>query len=69
MSQTLEERVETLERKFSELSVRLLNPRRRRQGWRSTVGTLQSDDLTQEAERLGREYRAQQTFDREIADS
>ncbi|MGO8678876.1 MAG: hypothetical protein ACLQVX_23795 [Limisphaerales bacterium] len=69
MSQTLEQRVETLERKFSELSARLLNLRRPQKDWRATVGTLQNDELTQEAERLGREYRTQQTFEKEIAGS
>ena len=69
MSQTLEQRVETLERQFSELSARLLRLRRPRKNWRATVGTLQNDEMTQEAERLGREYRTQQTFDKEIAGS
>jgi len=67
MSQTLEQRLETLERKFSELSARLLELRRPKRDWRSTVGTLVDDDMTREAERLGREYRDQQTFEKEIA--
>ena len=69
MSQTLEQRVEALERKFSGLSARLVNVRRPKKDWRATVGTLQDDEMTQEAERLGREYRTQQTFEKEIAGS
>ncbi len=69
MPQTLEQRVETLERKFSELSARLLNSRRSQRDWRSTVGTLDDDQMTEEAERLGRVYRMQQTFEKEIAGS
>jgi hypothetical protein len=61
MSQTLEKRVEELERQFSELSEQLLNMPQLRKDWRSTVGTLEDDDLAREAERLGREYRQQQT--------
>lgn len=69
MPDTLEKRVEMLERKFSELSARLLNLQQPQRDWHATVGTLQSDEMTQEAERLGREYRAQQTFEKEIAGS
>lgn len=69
MSQTLEQRLEALERKFSELSARLLSLRPSHRDWRATVGTLLSDHMTEEAERLGRQYRTQQTFEKEIADS
>jgi len=68
MSQTLEQRVETLERKFFELNERLLDLRRQKD-WRATAGTLQNDEMTQEAEHLGREYRTQQTFQKESAGS
>jgi len=69
MLPTLERRVEELEKKFSELSSQVLDLRRRKQDWRSTFGMLEEDELTREAERLGREYRKQQTFEKEIADS
>jgi hypothetical protein len=69
MSQTLEQRVENLEKEFSELRAWVLNMRRPRKDWRSTFGTLEDDEITKEAERLGREYRQQQTCQKEIAGS
>ena len=69
MSQTLENRVEELERKFSELAAQVLDLKRRKKDWRSTFGTLEDDEITREAERLGRDYRKQQTYEKEIAGS
>ena len=69
MSQTLEKRVEELEKKLAELSVQVLDLRPRKKDWRRTVGSMIDDELTQEAERLGREYRKQQTYEREIVGS
>ena len=57
MSQTLEKRVEDLERKITELSAHVLVLRPRKKDWRRTVGTWEDDELTRDAERLGREYR------------
>jgi len=67
MSQTLERRVEDLERKYFALSEQVLDMRRRKKDWRGTFGTLEDDAMTREAERLGREYRKQQTYDKELA--
>ena len=67
MSQMLEKRVVELERCFSELRAQVLDLRRRKQNWRSTVGTLENDRMTEEAERLGRKYRKEQTYQKEIA--
>lgn len=69
MSQTIESRVEDLEKKFSELAAQVLDLKRRKKDWRSTFGTLENDDMTKEAERLGREYRKQQTYEKELAGS
>jgi hypothetical protein len=69
MSQTLEQRVEYLEKEFSELRAQILNLRRPTKDWRSTFGTLEDDEITREAEKLGREYREQQTYQKEIAGS
>ena len=69
MSQTLEKRVDELEKKYAELSAQVLDLRPRKKDWRRTVGSLPDDELTQEAERLGREYRKQQTYERELAGS
>jgi hypothetical protein len=69
MSQTLERRVEDLERRFSALSEQVLDLRRPKRDWRSTIGTLEDDAMTREAERLGREYRQQQGFQKELAGS
>jgi prefoldin subunit 5 len=69
MAQTLEKRVEELERQFTELRAQVLDLTQRKKDWRSTVGTLEDDEVTREAERLGREYRKQQTYENEIAGS
>jgi hypothetical protein len=61
MSQSVEKRLECLEREFSELRARALNFRQGKKDWRSTFGTLEDDEMTREAERLGREYREQQS--------
>ena len=72
MSQTLEKRVEELERKVAELGAKPSLPARKKDPWR-TFGIFQDDPDFQEAVRLGREYREQQTCDKdcdkEIADS
>ena len=60
MAETLEQRLEELERKVTHLSATVLDLTPRKKDWRSTVGTLQQDELSQEADRLGREYREQQ---------
>ena len=69
MAQTLEQRVEELERRISELTEQVLNLRPVKKDWRRTVGSMPEDEMTREAERLGREYRKQQTYDKEIAGS
>ena len=69
MSLALEQRVEELEKKVVELSAQILGLRTLTKDWRKTVGTLPDDELTREAERLGREYRQQQTYEREITGS
>ena len=67
MSQTLEKRVEELEQKVARLSAEVLRLQPPRKDWHRTVGSMPDDELTREAERLGREYRQQQTYDKEIA--
>ena len=69
MSQTIEQRVELLEKEFAELRSQVLGLKQRKRDWRSTLGTLENDEMTREAERLGREYREQQTYQKEIAGS
>jgi cell division protein FtsB len=69
MSQTLEKRVEDLEKQVAELSTQVLNLRKLRKDWRSTFGLIGDDEITREAERLGREYRKQQTYEKELAGS
>jgi hypothetical protein len=67
MSQTLERRVEALERKVAKLSARPV--RSRKKDWRRTVGIFKNDPDFEEAVRLGREYRKKQTYKKEIARS
>ena len=68
MSQTLEQRVEELEKKVAELSGKSSLAVRSKDPWR-TFGIFKDDPDFQEAVRLGREYREQQTYEKEIAGS
>ena len=68
MSETLERRVEQLEKKVAELSARPIRSNRKK-NWRRTLGVFQNDPDFEEAVRLGREYREQQTYEKEIAAS
>ena len=67
MTTTLEQRVEELEKQVAELSAQVLGLKPRKKDWESTVGILEDDEITRSAERLGREYREQQTYEKEIA--
>jgi len=67
MPATLEKRVEELERKFAELSAHVIGLQAHlKNPWR-TYGGLEDDESSREAERLGREYRQQQSYEKEIA--
>jgi hypothetical protein len=68
MSQTLENRIEKLEKQVAELTDRTGLPTRTRDPWR-TFGAFKDDPLFEEAVRLGREYRDQQARDDGIAGS
>ena len=68
MSQTLEKRLEALEKKVAELSRRPARANGVKNPWR-TYGAFRDDPEFEEAVRLGREYRDQQTYDKEIAGS
>ena len=68
MLQTLEKRVEELEKQVAELKTRLTSSNGTKD-WRRTIGLFQNDPDFEEAVRLGREYREQQTYEREIAGS
>lgn len=69
MPQTIEKRVEDLEKQVAELSAQILDLRPRKKDWQRTAGSLADDELSREAERLGREYRQQQTYEKELAGS
>jgi len=68
MSQTLEERVEQLEIEIAELGGKGIRSPRQKNPWR-TFGVFQNDPDFEEAVRLGQEYRREQTFEKESADS
>ena len=68
MSQTLEKRVTELEKKVAELSAQPIRSNRKKD-WRRTIGMFRKDPEFEEAVRLGREYREQQTYAKEIAGS
>lgn len=56
MPQTLEDRMDELEKRVAALAA-LVGAKPRKKDWLATVGTLRDDELSREAERLGREYR------------
>jgi len=67
MSQTLEKRVETLEKELAKLSGK--GPALRKKNPALTFGIFRKDPDFEKASRLGREYCKQQTYQREIAGS
>jgi hypothetical protein len=68
MSQMLEKRVENLEKKVAELTGKGPAQSRKKNPSR-TFGIFRNDSDFEEAARLGREYRAQQTLEKEMAGS
>ena len=68
MSQMLDKRVENLEKKVAELTGKGRGPSRKKNPSR-TFGIFRNDPDFEEAARLGREYREQQTLEKEIAGS
>ena len=69
MSQTLEKRVEDLEKQVAVLSTELESVRTSKKIWQRTLGVFQNDKDFEAAVRLGGEYRKGQTYEREIAGS
>jgi hypothetical protein len=68
MSLTLEKRVTELEKKVAELSGPPTRSNRKKD-WRRSIGVFRNDPDFEEAVRLGRKYREQQTYAKEIAGS
>jgi len=68
MPQTLEKRVEELEKTVAELTAKASLPTRAKSPWR-TFGVFKDDPLFEEAVRFGREYREQKTCDNDPAGS
>lgn len=60
MEQTLENRVANLEQTIAQLTAKVLQLTPVKKDWQTTLGMLPDDELSKEAERLGREYRASQ---------
>ncbi|GDY21156.1 hypothetical protein LBMAG56_25020 [Verrucomicrobiota bacterium] len=54
---TVDERLAELERQFAELRDRVLRLTPVKKDWQSTFGMMPDDELSREAERLGREWR------------
>ena len=71
MSQSLEKRVEELEKKVADLSAELTAQAGapRKKDIRRTFGIFRNDPDFEEAVRLGREDREAQTYEKEIAGS
>jgi len=59
MEATIEDRMRSIEHEFVELKHEVLGLKPVAKDWRNTVGRLPDDELSREAERLGREWREQ----------
>ena len=57
--ESVEQRLAELEKQFAELRAEVLRLKPRVKDWRRTVGMMPRDEMTLEAERLGREWREQ----------
>ncbi|MBI2927058.1 MAG: hypothetical protein HYY24_15290 [Verrucomicrobia bacterium] len=68
MTETLEQRVEELEKKVAAPTSQPRPSTRQKNPWR-TFGIFHNDPDFEEAVRLGREYREQQTYEKGIAGS
>lgn len=60
MNKPVEEQLDELRREVAELREKMLGLTPLKKDWMSTFGTLQDDELSRAAERLGREYREAQ---------
>ena len=59
MKNSVEERVNELEKQLAELTAKVLKLTPVTKDWRQTVGTLRDDELAREADRRGAEWRRQ----------
>lgn len=66
MSQTLEKRETGLAKKTAKLKAQPIRSNRKKD-WRRTIGIFRNDPDFEEAVRLGRKYRGQQTCAKELA--
>lgn len=57
----MEERLAELERQFAELRDQVLGLKTVKKDWRATVGMMPDDELSRDAQRLGAEWRRQES--------
>ena len=69
MNETLEQRVQELEKKLAALSDELALVKSRKKDWHRSVGVFKDDPDYDSAMRLGAEWRKAQTYEKEIAGS
>ena len=62
-STTVEERLTRIEREFDKLKHEVLGFKPRAKSWRQSVGEIPDDELSRNAEKLGREWREQANKD------
>jgi len=62
MDATIETRIETLERQVADLTTKVTGVAASgAKDWRSSVGMLPNDEISEEADRLGRQWREGQS--------
>ena len=69
MNESLEQRVETLEKQIADLRQQLAEQKPREKDWRRSIGAFANDPEYDRAMQLGREWREAQTYEKEIAAS
>ena len=67
MNESVEQRLEALEKEIAELREQLAEMKPREKDWRRSIGAFANDPDYDRAMRLGREWRESLTYEKEIA--
>ena len=68
MNESVEQRLEALEKEVAKLRGQLAELKPREKDWTRSIGIFANDPVFESAMKLGREWREAQTYEKEIAD-
>ena len=68
MNESVEQRLEALEKQVAEMRGQLAEMKPREKDWRRSIGAFANDPHHEMAVKLGREWREAQTYEKEIAE-